>query len=67
MVFSSVFFLFFYFLAVLAVYFGLPRRFRNLWLFLTSIFFYGYGEPVYVLLLLASILGLDPIPDCGID
>ena len=57
MVFSSVFFLFFYFLAVLAVYYGLPRRFRNFWLFAVSIFFYGYGEPIYVLLLLASILG----------
>lgn len=57
MVFSSAFFLFFYLLTVLAVYYGLPRRFRNIWLFLASIFFYGYGEPVYVILFLLSILG----------
>ena len=57
MVFSSLVFLFFYFLTVVAVYYGLPRRFRNGWLFLTSVFFYGYGEPVYVILFLASILG----------
>ncbi len=57
MVFSSVIFLFVYFVAAVAVYYGLPRRLRNGWLFLVSIFFYGYGEPVYVLMFLASILG----------
>jgi alginate O-acetyltransferase complex protein AlgI len=37
------------------VYFTVPTRFRNLVLFLVSLFFYGWGEPVYVLLMLFSI------------
>lgn len=55
MVFSSLLFLFVFFVVTLAVYFLLPKRFRNLWLFITSIFFYGYGEPVFLILLFASI------------
>lgn len=55
MVFSSLLFLFLYLGIVLLIYYVLPRHLRNLWLFLVSIFFYGYGEPVFVLLLLASI------------
>ena len=56
MVFSSLTFLFAYLPAVLAVYFIVPARFRNLVLFLVSLFFYGWGEPVYVLVMLFSIL-----------
>ena len=55
MVFSSLLFLFFFFLITLLVYFLLPKRFRNVWLFITSILFYGYGEPIFLLLLFASI------------
>lgn len=55
MVFSSVLFLFLYLGVVLAVYYILPRQFRNLWLFVTSLLFYGYGEPVFLLLMMASI------------
>lgn len=55
MVFSSVLFLFVYLCVVLGVYYILPRRFRNLWLFVTSLLFYAYGEPVFLLLMLASI------------
>ncbi|MBQ9411492.1 MAG: MBOAT family protein [Oscillospiraceae bacterium] len=55
MVFSSTPFLFFYLPAVLAVYYLLPRRGRNLWLFLVNLVFYGWGEPVYLLLMLFSI------------
>lgn len=54
-VFSTLLFLFVYLGIVLAVYFVLPRRYRNLWLFITSIIFYGYGEPVYLFLMFASI------------
>ena len=57
MVFSSIPFLFCYFLpAVLAVYFLVPRRAKNLVLLLFSLFFYGWGEPVYILLMVFSIL-----------
>lgn len=55
MVFSSILFLFLYFGIVLAVYYLLPRRFRNLWLFVMSLLFYGYGEPVFLFLMLGSI------------
>ena len=55
MVFSSLTFLFAYLPAVLLVYYAVPRRWRNLVLLLVSLFFYGWGEPVYVLLMIASI------------
>ena len=56
MVFSSLLFLFRFLPAVLVVYFLVPRRFRNLVLFLFSLLFYAWGEPVYIVLMLVSIL-----------
>ena len=56
MVFSSLTFLYAYLPIVLAVYFCVPSRFRNLVLFAVSLFFYGWGEPIYVFLMLFSIL-----------
>lgn len=55
MVFSSNIFLFFFLPAVLALYYLAPRRLRNAVLLLTSLVFYGWGEPVYLLLMLAVI------------
>ena len=55
MVFSSLLFLFVYLPVVLAIYYIVPRRWRNLWLFIANLVFYGWGEPVYVLLMLFSI------------
>ncbi len=55
MVFSSTFFIFFFLTAVLVLDRLLPRRFRNPMLFLFSLVFYGYGEPVYILLMMVSI------------
>ena len=55
MVFSSTPFLFLYLPVVLAVYYAVPRRGRNLWLFLVNLVFYGWGEPVYLFLMLFSI------------
>ena len=37
-----------------AVYFALPIRFRNVVLLVSSLIFYAYGEPIYVLLLVFS-------------
>lgn len=54
MVFSSLLFLFCFFPIVLIVYFLCPRRGRNLVLFLASLIFYAWGEPVYVVLMLFS-------------
>ena len=54
MVFSSLTFLLFFLPAVLAVYFAVPARFKNAVLFLFSLAFYAWGEPVYVCLMLFS-------------
>ena len=55
MVFSSILFLFVYLPVVLAVYYIVPARYRNLWLFIVNLVFYGWGEPVYILLMVFSI------------
>ena len=54
MVFSSPVFLFFYLPASLAVYYAAPRRWRNLALLLLSLLFYGWGERLYVLIMVLS-------------
>ncbi|MDY3920439.1 MAG: MBOAT family O-acyltransferase [Candidatus Limivivens sp.] len=55
MVFSSLLFLFRFLPAVFLLYYIAPRRLRNLVLFLCSLFFYAWGEPKYVFLMLFSI------------
>lgn len=54
MVFSSMIFLCVFLPVVLIVYFGLPKQLRNLWLLLASLFFYAWGEPRYILIMLFS-------------
>lgn len=56
MVFSSLLFLFRFLPAVLLIYYIVPDCLRNLVLFVFSLGFYAWGEPVYILLMLASIL-----------
>ncbi len=56
MVFSSLLFLFLFLPAVLTLYYCSPRRIRNLILFVTSLFFYAWGEPVYIVIMLVSTL-----------
>ncbi len=56
MLFSSIPFLYYFLAAVLVLYFIAPFRFKNLVLLLFSLFFYFYGEPVYVVLMLVSCL-----------
>ena len=59
MVFSSISFLFFFLPALLVVYYLVPRRCRELRNFVLlgfSLFFYGYGGPKFLLLMLASII-----------
>ncbi len=55
MVFSSLEFLFLYFPVVLLLYFITPLKWRNVTLFLTSLIFYGWGEPLYMFLMLFTI------------
>lgn len=55
MVFSSLVFLFTFLPVTLAVYYLMPWKGKNLVLLLTSLIFYAWGEPVYVILMLLSI------------
>ena len=54
--FSSLPFLFSFLPLTLALYFAAPPRWRNLVLLLTSLVFYGWGEPVYLGIMVLSIL-----------
>ncbi len=54
MVFSSHLFLFGFLPLALAAYFLAPRRARNLVVTITSCVFYGWWNPIYLLLLLAT-------------
>lgn len=56
MVFSSIEFLLGFLPIFLIIYYLTPLAYKNIILFLGSLFFYAYGEPEYVLLLLASIV-----------
>ena len=56
MLFSSLEFLFAYLPVTLLVYYIAPVKLRNLWLLLVLLFFYGWGEPVYVFLMIFTIL-----------
>ncbi len=55
MVFSSILFMFIYLPVVLAVYYIAPVKWRNPVLFIANLVFYGWGEPVYIFLMLFSI------------
>ena len=56
MLFSSITFLFMFLPVVLAVYYTVPYKIKNIVLLLASLFFYAWGEPVYVILMILSIL-----------
>ncbi len=56
MVFSSITFLFYFLPITVTLYFFVPGKYQNLVLVLCSMFFYAWGEPRYVLLMIAGIL-----------
>ena len=56
MVFSGIPFLFYFLPCVLLAYFVVPKSFKNFVLLIASLIFYAWGEPVYVFLMLFSIL-----------
>ena len=66
MVFSSLLFLFRFLPAVLILYYIAPRKLRNVILLLFSLFFYAWGEPKYVFLMLFTIT-MDFFIGKGID
>ena len=55
MLFSSIPFLYYFLPAVLLAYFAVPKRAKNAVLLLSSLIFYGWGEPKYVLLMIVTI------------
>ncbi len=56
MVFSSIVFIFTFLPIVILAYYVAPVRIRNFILLLASLVFYAWGEPVYLFLMLYSIL-----------
>ena len=56
MLFSSLEFLLMFFPVVYGLYFLIPRKAGNYWLLLASLFFYAWGEPVFVLIMIGSIV-----------
>lgn len=55
MVFSSMFFMWVYLPVVVLGYHIVGKKYKNSFLVLASLFFYAWGEPVYILLMLFSI------------
>ena len=55
MIFSTPYFLFLYLPIVLLLYYIVPLKLRNLVLLIVSLAFYGWGEPVYIVIMFASI------------
>ena len=55
MLFSSIPFLYYFIPCVMLLYFLAPRKLKNGVLLLSSLFFYGWGEPKYLVLMLISI------------
>lgn len=56
MLFSSIPFLFYFLPAVLLIYFLVPRVLKNTVLLIASLVFYAWGEPKYVILMIATII-----------
>ena len=56
MLFTSISFLYYFLPIVLIIYFIMPNKYRNFILFISSMFFYFYGEPKYIILMLLEIL-----------
>ena len=58
MLFSSISFLYYFLPIVILLYFLVPFKFKNFILLLTSLFFYAWGEPVYVIaMIIVSLIG----------
>lgn len=54
MVFSSITFLYFFLPAVLLIYYISPKKIKNIVLLLSGLFFYAWGEPIYVVIMIFS-------------
>ena len=66
MVFSSLFFSFFFLPLVVMIYYLAKEKYRNYILLVASLYFYSYGEPKFVFVMVASII-LNYLLARGID
>ncbi|MCZ6945043.1 MBOAT family protein, partial [Bacillus mycoides] len=56
MVFSSLIFLFMFLPLALIIYYVSPKVLRNCILFIVSLIFYAWGEPVYIVIMIFSTI-----------
>ncbi len=56
MVFSSLLFIFVFLPATLVLYYLAPRNLKNVVLVISSLIFYAWGEPVYILIMIYSAI-----------
>lgn len=56
MVFSSLTFLFLFLPVVIILYYIIPKQLKNLFILISGLFFYAWGEPIYVFIMIASTL-----------
>lgn len=56
MIFSSITFLYYFLPCVLMLYFVVPTKYKNILLLISSLLFYFYGEPIYMVVMLGAIL-----------
>ncbi len=54
MVFSSLIFLYFFIPLVFIIYFAVPIKLKNLLILITGLFFYAWGEPIFIVVMLLS-------------
>ncbi len=55
MLFSSIPFLYYFLPCVIILYFAVPKCLKNSVILLSSLFFYAWGEPEYLIFMLISI------------
>ncbi|SFE07495.1 alginate O-acetyltransferase complex protein AlgI [Peptostreptococcaceae bacterium pGA-8] len=56
MLFSSIYFIYYFLPILLALYFIAPDKYRNTVMLIFSLIFYSWGEPVYVFLMIFSAI-----------
>lgn len=56
MIFSSIIFLFYFLPIILLIYYIAPTKYKNFIFLIASLFFYSWGEPLYIFLLLISLI-----------
>lgn len=55
MLFSSIVFLYYFLPITMIIYWLIPKNLKNIFVFIISLFFYAWGEPIYIFLMLISI------------